>query len=379
MDQKIPIFKIYWDESDIDLVTKVIRRGSYWTLGTETVTFEKMLCEYIGAKYTAVFNSGTSALHAALLANKIGPGDEVIVPSFTFIATANAPLFVGATPVFADIEKQTCGLDPVDVLKKINPKTKAILPIHFGGLPCHILELQKIAIEHNLLLIEDAAEAFGACIGTQKTGTFGNSSILSFCQNKIITTGEGGAVVTDDKDVYERLKLVRSHGRLEIADYFASSVYMDYVTLGYNFRISEITAALGISQLAKVEKIISMRRKNAEYLKDKLYEIDQLYVQVIPSNYTHVYQMFNIRLKDGYTKREQLIDFLSSKGISSKVNFYPVHLTKFYREQFGHKIGDLPVTEEVSAQSVTLPMYPTMTNTELDYIAEQIKEFFRNN
>ena len=154
---------------------------------------------------------------------------------------------------------------------------------------------------------------------------------------------------------------------------------MDYVTLGYNFRISEITAALGFSQLAKVEKIISMRRKNAEYLKDKLYEIDQLYVQVIPSNYTHVYQMFNIRLKDGYTKREQLIDFLSSKGISSKVNFYPVHLTKFYREQFGHKIGDLPVTEEVSAQSVTLPMYPTMTNTELDYIAEQIKEFFRNN
>jgi len=379
MDQKIPIFKIYWDESDIDLVTKVIRRGSYWTLGTETITFEKMLSEYIGAKYTTVFNSGTSALHAALLANKIGPGDEVIVPSFTFIATANAPLFVGATPVFADIEEQTCGLDPVDVLKKINPKTKAILPIHYGGLPCHILELQKIATEHNLLLIEDAAEAFGACIGTQKTGTFGNSSILSFCQNKIITTGEGGAVVTDDKDVYERLKLVRSHGRLEIADYFASSVYMDYVTLGYNFRISEITAALGISQLAKVEKIISMRRKNAEYLKDKLYEIDQLYVQVIPSNYTHVYQMFNIRLKDGYTKREQLIDFLSSKGISSKVNFYPVHLTKFYREQFGHKIGDLPVTEEVSAQSVTLPMYPTMTNTELDYIAEQIKEFFRNN
>jgi perosamine synthetase len=335
-----------------------------------------MISKYIGINYCVVFNSGTSALHAVLKANNIGPGDEVIVPSFTFIATANAPLFVGAKPVFADIEEQTYGLDPDDVLKRINRKTKAILPIHFGGLPCRIKELKAIADDHKVLLIEDAAEAFGASISSKKVGTFGHSSIFSFCQNKIVSTGEGGAVVTEDKEIFEKLKLIRSHGRPDKKDYFTSSEHIDYVTLGYNFRLSEISAALGIAQLKKVDKIIQMRRENAAYLSQKLAPIKQLFVLETPKGYSHVYQMFNVKVMKGGDTREKLMSFLNSKGVSTKVNFYPVHLTKFYRDKFGYKPGELPVTEQVSTQMMTLPMYPALTKLEIDYVTDQLKDFF---
>ena len=216
-----------------------------WAAGPDVQAFEQEIAQYIGTKYALTFSSGTSALHAVLMAHSIGRNDEVIVPSFTFIATANSPLFVGAKPVFADIENKTYGLDPVDVNEKITKKTRAIMPIHYGGCPCRIKELREIADDNNLILIEDAAESFGAKIQDQKVGTFGESAMMSFCQNKIITTGEGGAIVTNSRDVYERMKLIRSHGRLETADYFSTTETMDYITLGFNFRISSITAALG--------------------------------------------------------------------------------------------------------------------------------------
>ena len=248
---KIPLFKIFWDEEDIRAVKGVIKKGAYWTTGPQSKEFEKMIAEYIGTKYAVVFNSGTSALHAAVLAHNIKKGDEAIVPSFTFIATANALLFAGAKPVFADIESKTFGLDPEDVKEKITGKVKAIIPVHYGGSPCLIRELKEIAEDYNLILIEDAAESFGAKIKDKKVGTFGDSAMLSFCQNKVITTGDGGAVVTDSREIYEKLKLIRSHGRLEDTDYFSSWKDVDYVTLGYNYRMSDITAALGISNLKR--------------------------------------------------------------------------------------------------------------------------------
>jgi perosamine synthetase len=376
MDFRIPLFKIYWDEEDIANINNTIRKGMYWTVGNNTTVFEEMISKYVGTKYCVVFNSGTSALHAILLSYGIGPGDEVIVPSFTFIATANAAFFVGATPVFADIEDQTYGLDPDDVKRKITTRTKAIIPIHYGGSPCLVKELRKIADDHNVLLVEDAAEAFGASIGQKMVGTFGHSAILSFCQNKIITTGEGGAVITNTKEVYEKLKLIRSHGRLDTADYFASSEYADYITLGYNFRLSDISAALGIAQLNKVEKIIAMRRKNAALMNQTISKIDQLFTPKIPDNYHHVYQMFTIRMKGDNTDRDELISYLGSKGIMSKVNFYPVHLTKFYQEKFGHQPVKLPLTEKVSKQTLTLPMYPTLSEEEIEYIGRQLDNFF---
>ncbi len=210
MDWKIPLFKIYWDDDDIEMVKQTIQRGVNWAAGPDIEKFERMLSEYIGRKYTVVFSSGTSALHAVLLAYGIGQGDEVIVPSFTFIATANAPLFVGAKPVFADIEETTYGLNPDNVRRKITAKTKAIIPVHYGGSPCLMIKgLEEVAREHNLVLIEDAAESFEAKLNGKKVGTFGHSAMFSLCQTKVFTTGEGGFIVTDSQDIYEKLKMIR--------------------------------------------------------------------------------------------------------------------------------------------------------------------------
>ena len=373
MDWELPLFKIYWDENDVERVSEAIKKGTYWATGPNIKSFEEKIAEYIGTRYAVVFNSGTSALHAVLIAYDIKESDEVIGPSFTFIATANAPLFVGAKPVFADIEERRFGLDPENVKKRITPKSRAIISIHYGGCPCLIRELKEIAKDHHLILFEDAAESFGARIHDKKVGTFGDLAILSFCQNKIITTGEGGAVVTDSREAYEELKLIRSHGRLETQDYFSSTEYMDYVTLGYNFRISNITAALGISQLKKVDKLIEMRRKNAEYMTKGLQNVKEITISSPPKDYYHVYQMYTIRVNAN--NRDGLMKFLADKGIMTKVYFPPVHLTHFYRKKLNYKTK-LPLTEEVSSQVLTLPIYPTLTKEEMDYIIREIKNFF---
>lgn len=374
MRWKIPLFRIYYDEEDIKSVTEAIKAGMYWAEGPCVKEFENKIREYIGTKYCVVFNSGTSALHASLLALGIEEGSEVIVPSFTFIATANAPLFVGAKPVFADIEEETLGLNPEDVVNKISNKTKAIIPIHYGGCPCRIKELREIAEDYHIALIEDAAEAFGAEIEGEKVGTFGTLAIFSFCQNKIITTGEGGCVVTDSRRMYEKLRLIRSHGRLESQNYFYSVESADYVSLGFNLRMSNILAALGLSQLKKIDKIIKMRAANARYMTKRLKNIDGVVVFEAPHDRLHVYQMYTIFVEKD---RDNLAKYLAKKGIMTKVYFPPVHLTPFYRRVLKKKIR-LPKTEKISQQVLSLPMYPSLTKEEMDYITNSIGEFFRS-
>ena len=363
---------MYWDEDDVNAVSEAVRSGMNWAVGPNVAKFEEEIANYIGKKYCLTFNSGTSATHAALLAHGVAPGDEVIVPSFTFIATANAPQFVGAKPVFADIEETTFGLDPEDVVERITPKTRAIMPVHYGGCPCRIQELREIADDHDLLLIEDAAEAFGASVGGRKVGTFGDSAMMSFCQNKIITTGEGGAIVTDSREIYEKMKLIRSHGRLETADYFSTTAVMDYVSLGYNFRMSNITAALGVAQLNKVEEIIRMRRADAAYYIQRLKtEVPNCVIPELPEDYFHVYQLFSLRVKD----RDALIQHLESKGIMTKIYFSPVHYTHFYRSQTSNSLN-LPTTEKVSEDILSLPFYPGISRNDIDYVIDSMKEFY---
>lgn len=376
MDRNIPLFKIYWDEEDIERVTAVIRKGGYWATGPEIREFEKMVADYVGVNHALALNSGTSALHVALAAHGIGEGDEVIVPSFTFIATANAPLFVGAKPVFAEIEETTYGLGPEDVERNITPRTKAIMPIHYGGCPCRIRELKQIAQNHDLLLIEDAAESLGATVEGRKVGGIGHSAILSLCSPKVITTGEGGLIFTNSRDVYEKARLIYNHGRVETADYFSSTEQMQYITLGYNFRMSTITAALAIAQMNKIDKVISMRRENAGYLTERLSIMEEIETPRVPEGYFSVYQMYTIKLRDGDSRRNGLKDFLNKSGIGAKVYFEPIHLSLFYRRKFGCKEGDLPVTEKISQQVLTLPMYPGLTKGEMDYMVEKIKQFF---
>jgi perosamine synthetase len=374
MSMKIPLFKTYSDENDIKAVNDVIRFGMQWCIGPQVAEFEKKICEYSGSKHCVTFNSGGSALHALMLAHGIGPGDEIIVPSFTFIATAYAPMYVGAKPVFADIEEKTLGLDPESVKKKITKKTKAILPIHYGGIPCKIEELKEIAEEKGIALIEDAAEAFGAKVGKKFVGTLGDSAIFSFCQNKIFSTGEGGCAVTDDDGLYEKLKLIASYGRVCSGDYFNGASSIDYVSLGYNWRISSIAAALGISQIEKVDKPIKMRIANAEYFNRALGKIDGVKTLEPAKGDKAVYQLYTIMLRDRKT-RDGLSKFLAKKGISSKVYFDPVHEYSIFKNSGGRKVR-LPVTENVSSRALTLPMYPHMTKDEKEYIVDSVKGFF---
>ena len=372
MKWKIPLYKVDWDKEDVRTVTNVVKRGMDWAIGPEIEEFEQSLATYHDSKYCVVFNSGTSAGHAALLSLNLKPSSEIIVPSFTFIATANWPLMVGAKPIFSEIEEETLGMDPSNLDSIISKKTKVLMPIHYGGMPCKIVEIKKFAEQHKLTLIEDSAESIGSSVGNKKTGSFGDMSILSFAGNKVLTTGEGGAVIVNSKKIYEKLKLIRSHGRQINSNYFQTNEAPNYVSLGYNWRMSSMTAALGISQLSKLDKLISKRRKNAQYLSAKLNKHSKIILPFNYKNHKSVFQLFSIRVTDNL--RDNLMTFLTKKGIMSKIFFEPVHLSQFYSKNINKKIL-LPTTEKISKQVLTLPMYPSLTKHDINFIGDSIDEF----
>ena len=379
MTWKVPLFKTFNDLDDIAAVSSVITRGSYWATGPEIQDFENKLAQFIGKKYALTFNSGTSALHALLEAYNIR-GKEVIVPSFTFIATANAVLLAGGIPIFAEAEDTTFGLDIEDVERKITPNTIAVMPIHYAG--CVAKDIEKIrdlCKRKGFLLIEDAAQSFGASLHKVKAGCFGDAAMFSFCQNKVITTGEGGVVVTDSEEIAEKLKLLRSHGRVEAAhDYFSHTGDNEYIEAGYNFRMSSLSAALGLSQLRKFAVLQEKRRGNASILDRELSKLDQdlLRIPFRSENFEQVYQMYTILLKNKQI-RDGLQKFLEQKGIMTKVYFMPVHLKELYIKKWGWKKGDLPKTELLSEKVLTIPLYAEMCSDDLQYIIDSITNFFR--
>lgn len=371
MNWKIPLFKIYSEEDDVDQIAQVIRSGMNWATGPKISELESRVAEYTGMKFAVTLNSGTSALHAQLIAHGIGKGDEVIVPSFTFIATANCPFFVGAKPKFADVEDKFYGLDPESVKECITKKTKAIMPVHVGGYACRIDELQEIADDKGILLLEDAAESLGAKIDGRMVGTFGESSMFSFCGPKVITTGEGGIIVSNSQEIYEKIKLLRSHGRADTKDYFSTNEYLDYIQLGYNFRMSNITAALGVAQMDKLDKIISIRQKNADYLSKAIKKAGGAVKTPDPAKGRfHLFQMYTIESDN----RDALMKYLGDAGIMAKVYFPPAHLSHFYKNVLKYS-PSLPMTEALANRCLTLPMYPQLTKGEMDYMARKIGEF----
>ena len=375
---KIPLYKIYNDDEDVTLITKIIKRGNNWALGPEIEEFENAIANYVGVDYCLALNSGTSALHASLLAYSFGPNDEIIVPSFSFISTANSVLFVKSKPTFADIEETTFGLDPNSIQSKINKNTKCIIPMDYGGMSCNISEIKEIAKQNNLILINDSAESLGSSVNNKKVGSNADLSIFSFCGNKVLTTGEGGAIVTDSKEIYEKIKLIRSHGRVDTVTYFDNPSESQYASLGYNWRMSTLTAALGISQLHKLDKIIKMRQENAKYISSRLSKFSQIKVPNPPPGYDHIYQLYTIRLPNSKI-RDELHEYLTQKKIFSKIYFNPIHLTQFYREKFPTDSKTLPVTERISQQVLTIPLYPNMTSEEKEYLIDSISEFFESN
>jgi len=328
MSWKIPLFKMYCDDADVKAVNTILKRGMFWGLSSETIQLEKMISKICGVKYCIVFNSGTSALHAIMLASGFKNPNEIIVPSFTFIATTNSVQFVGAIPKFADIEDQTLGLDPTDIQNKIKKNTKAIMPVHYGGNPCRIEEIKKIAKDNKLLLLEDSAAAFGSSSNGKKAGSFGDCSILSFAWNKIVTTGEGGAALTNSRKIFEKFILIRSHGRIDKENYFLSAHSPEYVSLGFNWRISALTAALGISQIKKLDKLIKMREKHVNFLNKKLSKINFIQIPKVLENNKSNFMMYTIRINEGKKIRDALHKFMTKKGIQTKVIFEPIQLKR---------------------------------------------------
>ena len=372
---KVPLYKIYTDDEDVDVITKIIKRGSKWAIGPEIEEFENALKKFIGVDYCLTLNSGTSALHAVLLGYDINQKHDVIVPSFTFVATVNSVINANAHPLFADIEETTFGLDPELLSKHVTEKTKAVIPVDYGGLSCKIFDILENAKANHMLVIEDAAESLGSKINNEQVGSQSDAAIFSFCGNKVLTTGEGGAIVTNDKGIFEKIKLIRSHGRIDKTNYFENTSGSEYVGTGHNWRMSTITAVLGLSQLRKLEKLIKRRRSNAEYISSKLSKFSQIITPKEPPGYEHSFQMYTIRLPNKQI-RDGLHDYLIKKRIFSKVYFEPVHKMSFYRKKNPEV---LPITEKISEQVLTLPMYPNMENEEKEYLIDSVSQFFEIN
>ena len=358
--KQIPLFKIYWDKDDIKAVNSVIRRGSHWADGPEISEFESQLANYLKVNYVVALNSGTSAQHAILHAYDIKKDDEVIVPSFTFISTANSVKFVDATPVLTDIELKTYGLNLTSIKASMTEHTKAVIPVHYGGCPClHIEAIKEYAREHNILMIEDSAAALGAKVGKKLAGTFGDAGIFSFCQNKIITCGEGGAVATNNQTIAERIRRFRSHGQLG----------SDYYSLGYNFRMPSMNAALGISQLSKIDRILKMRNQIAKWYSKQLSKIPEIQPPSVPKGFYSSFWVYTIRVKD--MNKRALMGYLETKGISTKLYYPPVNSTTYYNQDYNKLINTLIAQNNC----ISLPMYPTLTKEEVNYITTEIKDF----
>jgi dTDP-4-amino-4,6-dideoxygalactose transaminase len=367
----IPLFEIDWEDSDIEAATNSIMRGSCWANGPYVETFEAELETFFGVDHAFVVNSGTTALVAALEGLGVGEGDEVIVPSFTFIATANAVRLTGAEPVFADIESDTYGLAPSSVESQITDSTTAIVPVHCYGAPCQIDRLTEIADKHKVALLEDAAEAFGATYDGKLLGTFGDAAALSFCQNKIISTGEGGAVITDDEAIAREVKLYRSHGRAS-AEYFESADAGQYTRLGTNIRMSDLTAALGCSQLERVDELVAGRRRAARQYNAAFSEFDGIKPHEPPSDGTHVYQLYTVEISPRID-RDRVINILAERNIASKVYWDPpVHRTTYYRET-GNVHSSLPTTEKIAGHVLSLPIHPNLSKDEVDRIVAAVE------
>ncbi len=364
-------------EQDIHAVLDVLQ-ADYLTTGPTIEAFETQFSEYVGSSYAVAVSSGTAALHAAMFAIGIGPGDEVIVPPITFAATANAVVYQGATPVFADVSPDTLLIDPFKVIKKITPKTKAIIAVDYAGQPCDYLSLRLIAEQNNLFLISDACHALGAEYRGRRTGSLADITVFSFHPVKHITTGEGGMVTTDQKSLAEKMRLFRNHGinSDHRSRQKTGTWYYEMVELGYNYRISDIQCALGISQLRQLPDFLDARRKIARYYDTAFSGETRIQPLSSGSDILHAYHLYVVRIDFSKLKanRKTIFTILHEKGIETNVHYIPVHLHPFYREKFHTRKGLCPVAEKAYDQILSLPIFSSMTSVEAEYCSNTLME-----
>lgn len=374
-ERPLPYGRHSVDQADVDAVTGVLR-GDWLTTGPAVDLFEEKLREVIGAAHVVAVNSGTAALHAACATLDLRPGDEVIVPSLTFAASANAVLYVGGTPVFAEIDPRTFLLDPADVARRISERTRAIMPVHFGGLPVDVDAFDRLARPQNVVILEDAAHALGAMAGGSAVGASSELATFSFHPVKHVTTGEGGAIATRSEERANRMRRFRNHGLdSEVRGREQRGAWgYDLLELGFNYRLSDIGAALGVSQLTRLQDGLTRRRALARMYLHGLADVREIVPQVVADINRHSWHIFPVLVGDGLRiDRDGFVRALRAERILANVHYAPTHLMRLYREKLGCRPGMLPVTERVTSRIMTLPLYPTMTDDDLASVVEAVR------
>jgi perosamine synthetase len=366
----IRINQPFLGKEEIDSAVEVLRSGVLTDksgMGPRVLEFERSFAKYVGAKHAIAVVNGTAALHAALLAAEVGPGDEVIVPSFTFVGAVNAIVLAGATPVFADIDKDSFCLRTDSIEEVVTRKTKAIIPTDLFGLPSDLKAATDLARSKGMTVIEDAAQAHGAQYDGKRVGCVSDMTVFSFYAAKNLTTGEGGMITTNDDEHAQALRMIRSHG--EQRPYWT-------VRLGHNYHMTELAAAIGQAQLKKLPGFLERRRKNAELATQKLEMSGKLILPKEPEGRRHAWYVYTVRLRGvNAAKRNKIVDKLWNKNIEAAAYYStPVHSTPFYRESNLARRGRLPETEKASRQVFSLPVHPRLGEEEMDYVAETLRK-----
>ena len=382
----IPYDRQFIDEDDIQAVTEVLR-SDWLTTGPKVAEFEQAVADYVEAKYAVAVNSGTAALHAAMYAIDIKPGNEVIVPPMTFAATANCVIYQGGTPVFADVDPGTLLLDPVKVEEKITEKTRAIIGVDYAGQPCDWDRLREIADKHELRLVADGCHALGAEYKGRKVGTLADMTIFSFHPVKHITTGEGGMITTDGPELAGRMRLFSTHGITRDPKCFSSPVsglrspvsdsswFYEMVDLGYNYRITDFQCALGISQLKKLPGFLERRRTIAKRYDEAFASMPEITPLAVHQNVLHAYHLYVVKIDFKILGGDRATFFtnLREKGIAINVHYIPVHLQPFYRRKYHTGFGLCPNAEAAYEQIISLPMFPRMTDEDVERVIAEVK------
>lgn len=387
MSHEIPLSKPDITELEIELVTQTLRSGRL-SIGPMVEAFEHQLGIASDRSQAVAVNSGTSGLHLVMRALNIGPGDEVVTTPFSFIASANCILFVGAKPVFVDIDPKTLNMDPAKLEAAITPRTKAILAVETFGNPAHMAAYESIAKRHEIPLIEDCCEALGSTHAGRKAGSFGRIGVFAFYPNKQITTGEGGCIVTDDKRLADLCRSMRNQGRAIPSgpgSMVASSAahgampgasWLSHERLGYNYRLSEINAALGVAQMRRFDEILAKRQRVADMYISRLMDNHDVILPNVHELTRMSWFVFVVRLESSYTReeRDRVITGMLRHEIGAKDYFPCIHLQPFYREQFGFRMGDFPIAESVSQRTIALPFYNDLSEDDVDFSVRTLEQ-----
>ncbi|GIW12233.1 MAG: UDP-4-amino-4,6-dideoxy-N-acetyl-beta-L-altrosamine transaminase [Dehalococcoidia bacterium] len=373
----LPYARQQVEEEDIAAVVAILR-SDWLTTGPTVAVFEEALAARVGARFGVAFSSGTAALHAAVFAAGIGPGDEAITTPLTFAATANCLLYQGATPRFADIRPHDLTLDPTRVAAALTPRTRAILPVDYAGHPARLSDFRALADRHGLVLIEDAAHALGAHFGDRPVGSLADLTIFSFHPVKHITTGEGGMVVTDDPLLAARLRRFRTHGIVP-SQSAAEPWRYDLIDLGYNYRLPDLNCALGLTQLGRLEANLARRRAIVATYQEAFADLPWLTRPVEEPDVTSAWHLYPIRLNVETLTADRATIFraLRAEGIGVQVHYQPVHLLRLYRERFGYHGGEFPLAEDAAARLLSLPLFPAMTAAEVEDVITAVTKVLR--